>query len=99
MVKARYSAPRMARFVVARILQALVTLLASSFIVFALVRTSGSPVDLILPAEATPAEREAYIRRMGFDRPIPYQYAAFLRDALRGDWGTSLRTGGRPSSW
>jgi peptide/nickel transport system permease protein len=49
-------------------------------------------VDLILPAEATPAEREAYIRRMGFDRPIPYQYAAFLRDALRGDWGTSLRT-------
>jgi peptide/nickel transport system permease protein len=82
----------MTRFVVARLLQALVTLLASSFIVFALVRTSGSPVDLILPAEATPAEREAYIRRMGFDRPIPHQYAAFLRDALRGDWGTSLRT-------
>ena len=51
------------------------------------VRTSGSPADLILPAEATPAEREAYIRRMGFDRPIPYQYAAFLRDALRGDCG------------
>ncbi len=82
----------MVRFLLARIFQAALTLLVSSFIVFALVRTSGNPVDLILPAEATPAEREAFIRRMGFDRPIPYQYAAFLRDALHGDWGTSLRT-------
>jgi peptide/nickel transport system permease protein len=82
----------MARFLLARIFQAALTLLASSFIVFALVRTSGNPVDMILPAEATPAERQAFIQRMGFDRPIPYQYAAFLRDAVRGDWGTSLRT-------
>jgi peptide/nickel transport system permease protein len=82
----------MARFLLARIFQAALTLLASSFIVFALVRTSGNPVDMILPAEATPAERQGFIQRMGFDRPIPYQYAAFLRDAVRGDWGTSLRT-------
>jgi peptide/nickel transport system permease protein len=84
-------------FVAARIGQAIVTLLASSFIIFALVRTSGSPVDLILPAEATPADREAMIRRLGLDRPLPYQYGAFLASALRGDWGASLRTG-RPAT-
>ncbi len=83
----------MVRFTALRLGQALLTLLASSFIVFALVRTSGSPADLILPAETTPAERQAFIARMGFDRPIPYQYWAFLRSALQGDWGRSLRTG------
>jgi peptide/nickel transport system permease protein len=85
--------PGMVRFIALRLGQALLTLLVSSFIVFALVRTSGNPADLILPAETSPAERQAFIARMGFDRPIPYQYWAFLRSALGGDWGRSLRTG------
>jgi peptide/nickel transport system permease protein len=87
----------MLAFVAARVGQALLTLLASSVIVFALVRTSGSPVDLILPPDSTPAERQASIRRLGLDRPLSYQYGAFLRNALQGDWGTSLRTG-RPAT-
>jgi peptide/nickel transport system permease protein len=87
----------MLAFVAARVGQALFTLLASSMIVFALVRTSGSPVDLILPPDSTPAEREAMIRRLGLDRPLAYQYGAFLSSALQGDWGKSLRTG-RPAT-
>jgi len=87
----------MLAFVAARVGQALLTLLASSVIVFALVRTSGSPVDLILPPDSTPAERQAAIRRFGLDRPLSYQYGAFLWNALQGDWGTSLRTG-RPAT-
>jgi peptide/nickel transport system permease protein len=87
----------MLRFAAARLAQALLTLVASSLLVFALVRTSGSPADLLLPAEASPAERQAFIRRMGFDRPLHHQYAAFLAHALRGDWGRSLRTG-RPAT-
>jgi peptide/nickel transport system permease protein len=83
----------MLRFLALRLGQAALTLLASSFIVFALVRTSGSPADLLLPAEATPAERAAFIRRMGFDRPVAYQFGAYLRSVLQGDWGRSLRTG------
>jgi peptide/nickel transport system permease protein len=84
-------------YVAARIGQSLLTLLASSVIVFALVRTSGSPVDLILPPDSTPAERDAMIRRLGLDRPLAYQYGAFLWSALQGDWGKSLRTG-RPAT-
>jgi len=84
-------------YVAARVGQALLTLLASSVIVFALVRTSGSPVDLILPPDSTPAERDAMIRRLGLDRPLAYQYGAFLWSALQGDWGKSLRTG-RPAT-
>jgi peptide/nickel transport system permease protein len=84
-------------YVAARVGQALLTLLASSVIVFALVRTSGSPVDLILPPDSTPAERDAMIRRLGLDRPLASQYGAFLWSALQGDWGKSLRTG-RPAT-
>ena len=87
----------MLAYVAARVGQALLTLLASSMIVFALVRTSGSPVDLILPAESTPAERDAMIRRLGLDRSLVHQYGTFLWSALQGDWGKSLRTG-RPAT-
>jgi peptide/nickel transport system permease protein len=86
----------MARFLAVRGLQAFLTLLGTTLIVFALARVSGSPADVVLPPEATPAERTAYIQRMGLDRPLTYQYWIFLRDALRGDWGTSIRTG-RPA--
>ena len=75
-----------------RLLQAILTLLLTSVIVFVLARTSGNPVDLVLPVEATPAERQAYIARHGLDRSLPIQYGAFLAGALRGDFGASLRT-------
>jgi peptide/nickel transport system permease protein len=87
----------MLRFLAVRALQAVVTLLVATLIVFALARVSGSPADVVLPPEATPAERVAYIKRMGLDRPVTYQYWVFIRDAALGDWGTSIRTG-RPAT-
>ena len=80
----------MARLFISRLIQALLTLLLTSLIIFVLARTSGNPADLVLPAEATAADRTAYI--MGLDRPLVVQYAIFLRDALRGEFGMSLRT-------
>jgi ABC-type dipeptide/oligopeptide/nickel transport system permease component len=82
----------MVRLAISRLIQAVFTLLLTSVIVFTLARTSGNPADLVLPAEATAAERQAYIERMGLDRPLPVQYAIFLRGALHGDFGISLRT-------
>jgi peptide/nickel transport system permease protein len=82
----------MARLALARLLQAILTLLLTSVIVFTLARTSGSPADLVLPADTTAAERQAYIERMGLDLPLATQYAIFLRNALHGDFGISLRT-------
>ena len=83
----------MLRVLIMRFLQSLVTLLIASVIIFVLARTSGNPADLVLAPEATPAERQEYIERMGFDRPLPYQYMIFIKNALQGDFGTSLRTG------
>lgn len=83
----------MTKLIVTRLLQAVITLLLTSMIVFVLARSSGSPADLVLPHDATPAERTRYIQRMGLDQPLVYQYGIFLRDALHGDFGESIRTG------
>jgi peptide/nickel transport system permease protein len=82
----------MARLAISRFIQAIFTLLLTSVIVFGLARTSGNPADLVLPVEATPAERQVYAEQMGLDGPLVTQYAIFLRNALKGDFGVSLRT-------
>lgn len=82
----------MLRIALSRLLQGMLTLLLTSVIIFVLARTSGSPVDLVMPSEATAAERQAYIVQNGLDRPLPVQYAVFLANAVQGDFGQSLRT-------
>jgi peptide/nickel transport system permease protein len=82
----------MLKFLLIRFFQAVLTLLAASFIVFALARLTGSPADTMLPMDATPAEREALITRLGLDQPLAYQYWLYLKVAIRGDFGASLRT-------
>lgn len=81
------------RVICLRLLRAAVTLLVASAVVFGLARLSGSPADVMLPVDANPAEREAFIRRMGLDRPILVQYGIYLKHAVTGDFGVSLRTG------
>lgn len=52
---------------------------------------SGDPAILMLPPEAT-AEEVAQLRHAyGFDDPLGVQYARFLGNALRGDFGRSIR--------
>ena len=58
----------------------------------ALARLTGSPADTMLPMDATPAEREALITRLGLDQPLSEQYWRYLKDAVQGDFGVSLRT-------
>lgn len=82
----------MLRLVARRLLQALLTLLVASFLIFMLARLTGNPADLLLPIEATTAERDALLQSLGLDKPVLVQYGIFLEDALRGDFGTSVRS-------
>lgn len=60
-------------------------------IVFILARVTGNPVDLMLPPEATQAERQYLIGQMGLDRPFYVQYYDFITDLFKGDLGNSIR--------
>jgi peptide/nickel transport system permease protein len=78
-------------YILRRLLQMIPVILGITLIVFVLVRISGDPVVLMLPEDAEQWQVEALREALGLDRPIPVQYALFLRDLLRGDFGTSLR--------
>lgn len=80
----------MTAFILRRLLQSLAVLLVMSVIVFAGVYAIGNPVDILIPPDATQAEREAAIVALGLDRSLPSQYWHFLASALRGDLGTSF---------
>lgn len=82
----------MGKFVCLRLAQAVLTLLVASVVVFVLGRVTGNPADTMLPIEASSQEREAFIERMGLDRPLWQQYGIYLKQAARGDFGTSLRS-------
>ncbi|WP_029031025.1 ABC transporter permease [Salinarimonas rosea] len=80
----------MVLFIVRRALQAGLVLLAVSLVVFTGLYAVGDPADILLPDDATAAEREAAIVALGLDRPIWTQYGIFLANALQGDLGTSF---------
>ncbi len=74
-----------------RLAQSLVVLLGISVVVFVILHLTGDPTLLLLPPDASAEEIAKFRRAMGFDDPLYLQYWRFLRGALRGDFGTSLR--------
>jgi ABC-type dipeptide/oligopeptide/nickel transport system permease component len=81
----------MPRYVLRRLLQAVVVLWGISVLIFCIARLSGNPVDLMLPMDAPRETREQLVREMGLDAPIPVQYVRFLARAVQGDFGVSIR--------
>lgn len=83
----------MQRFILRRLIQSVLVLFGVSIFVFGLLYLSGNPVGLLLPPDATAADRAALETRLGFDRPLPIQYLTYLGGILRGDFGESMRSG------
>jgi ABC-type dipeptide/oligopeptide/nickel transport system permease component len=59
-------------------------------VVFVVMRLSGDPVPLLLPADAPRSEYARVARELGTDKPLPVQYAVFLGNVVRGDFGRSI---------
>jgi peptide/nickel transport system permease protein len=84
-------------FVVRRLLQGILVMLVVGFIAFSLFNFVGDPVSLMLPPEATQADREEMRKQLGLDQPFYRQFVTFLGNAVHGNFGISLRLG-RPVS-
>jgi ABC-type dipeptide/oligopeptide/nickel transport system permease component len=81
------------RFIVRRVLLTVPVLLGVATLVFALIHVvPGDPAQAMLGETASDEEVAALRTRLGLDRPLIEQYAAFLGNALRGDLGASLRS-------
>jgi ABC-type dipeptide/oligopeptide/nickel transport system permease component len=81
------------RFLARRVLLAIPVLLGVATLVFSLIHLiPGDPVQAMLGDAASPESVVELRSRLGLDRPLYVQYAAFLKNAAHGDLGTSLRT-------
>lgn len=81
----------MIRFIALRLVHALVVLIVVTVMVFLFLQSSGDPVSLLLPDNASQEQIEAYRRELGLDRPLAEQYLRFLTNAAQGDFGVSFR--------
>src|SRR5687767_390811 len=82
----------MQRYIATRALYSLFALFGVATITFFAVFASGDPVLLMLPPGFQSEAEIATVRRIfNLDKPLPLQYVDFLANAVRGDFGRSLR--------
>jgi ABC-type dipeptide/oligopeptide/nickel transport system permease component len=80
-------------YIVARLATAVLVILGVSIVSFFLTFLTGDPAEIMLPPGATAAQIAQFRAEWGFDDPLPVQYWRFLKRAVHGDFGISLRHG------
>ena len=83
----------MRAYVAGRLATAVLVILGVSVVSFFLTFLTGDPAEIMLPPGATAAQIEKFRAEWGFDDPIIVQYWRFLKRAVHGDFGISLRHG------
>jgi peptide/nickel transport system permease protein len=83
----------MKSYMLRRLWQAVLVLFGVSFVVFMILHLTGDPAALLLPPDATAEDVARFRRAMGFDDPWIIQYLRFLKGAVQGNFGESLRHG------
>ncbi len=86
----------MGKYLLRRLLLLIPTLIGMSMLIFLMLRLlPGDVVDLLLSGEqgADNASKLALRKSLGLSDPLPVQYVRWISHLLRGDLGTSLRSG------
>jgi peptide/nickel transport system permease protein len=81
------------RYIAARLATAALVILGVSVVSFFLTFLTGDPAEIMLPPGATSAQIAKFRAEWGFDDPLVVQYWRFLKRAVHGDFGLSLRHG------
>ncbi len=82
----------MGQYIIRRILLAIPVVLGILVVTFIIARViPGDPCRSALAEHATEAACAAFAERFGLDQPILFQLGIYMRDALTGDFGNSIR--------
>jgi peptide/nickel transport system permease protein len=83
----------MLTYIVKRIFYLLPTLFFVAVIVFLLIHLiPGDPALIVLGQEAKPEAVQAIRKELGLDQPLPVQFALWMGNVLRGNFGTSIHS-------
>jgi len=80
----------MGAFLAKRLVQAIVSVLGVTVLIFFLQRLTGDPVLLLVPETATREAIDALRSQLGFDRPIWVQFVEYMGGVLQLDFGRSI---------
>ena len=85
-------------FILRRLAQAVIVMLAVAFIAFMLFQYVGDPVTNLLGQDATQEQRELLRKDLGLDQSFAVQFGRFVGNAVQGEFGLSLRQGRKVSA-
>ncbi|WP_293867179.1 ABC transporter permease [uncultured Alsobacter sp.] len=81
----------MIAFVIRRLFQSVIVMIAVGLIAFTMFRFVGDPVNQIVSIDTPREQRERVRQDLGLDRPVPVQFAAYLVRAAQFDFGMSYQ--------
>ncbi len=84
-------------FILQRLLQAVIVMVAVALISFLLFQYVGDPVVFLLGQDATPQQIKELRADLGLDKSFVVQFWNFLANAVQGEFGLSLRQGAKVS--
>jgi len=84
-------------FILHRLIQAAIVLVAVAFIAFLLFQYVGDPVVFLLGQDARPDQIQQLRTDLGLDQPFFVQFWHFCLNAVQGEFGLSLRQGAKVS--
>lgn len=80
-------------FILRRLIQAVIVMVAVAFVAFLLFQYVGDPVVFLLGQDATAEQIRELRADLGLDKPFFVQFWHFLVNAAQGEFGISLRQG------
>jgi peptide/nickel transport system permease protein len=88
----------MLAFIIRRLFQAMLVMLAVAALAFTLFQFVGDPVSNMLGQDASQETRAQLRADLGLDQPVPVQFNNFVSHAVRGEFGLSLKQGRKVST-
>jgi hypothetical protein len=80
-------------FIISRIANAIMVMLAVAMLAFVIFRLAGDPVELMASEQMTQEDRDNIREKLGLNDSTATQFVRFVTNAAQGDFGMSYRNG------
>lgn len=80
-------------FIIKRLANAVMVMLAVALLAFLIFRLAGDPVEMMANEQMTQTDRDNLRERLGLNDGLMTQYTRFVVNAAQGNFGISYRNG------
>jgi len=81
----------MRSYLTRRLIHSIIIIIGISMVVFIISRMTGDPVSIMVDFTTPQEDRNIIRKELGLDKPIVVQYLIFLKKAVKGNFGKSIR--------